>query len=116
MFGMFEVAENRKAAQIALAKATLSKSFQSLFNVVKAPFPPAPTCRTPISTLAARRASPISRPPTKAARSSARWPRLWRSSGHRHAYKDVVNKFVHGQITSSEEAVTTLVKAIDEAR
>ncbi len=35
MFGMFNVPDDRKAAQVALATATLSKSFQSAFNVVK---------------------------------------------------------------------------------
>ena len=39
MFGMFDVPADRKDAQIALAKATLSKSFQSAFNVVKGSVP-----------------------------------------------------------------------------
>ena len=39
MFGMFDVPADRKAAQIALATATLSKSFQSAFNVVKGSVP-----------------------------------------------------------------------------
>ncbi|MBY4618541.1 sugar ABC transporter substrate-binding protein, partial [Rhizobium sp. 18T] len=33
-----------------------------------------------------------------------------------NAYKDVVSKFVHGQIKSSDEAVKQLVQAIDDAR
>ena len=33
-----------------------------------------------------------------------------------NAYKDVVSKFVHGQIKTSDEAVTELVKAIDDAK
>ncbi|MEI1253049.1 ABC transporter substrate-binding protein, partial [Rhizobium aouanii] len=39
MFGMFNVPDDRKAAQAALATATLSKSFQSAFNVVKGSVP-----------------------------------------------------------------------------
>ncbi|TAU91657.1 ABC transporter substrate-binding protein, partial [Rhizobium leguminosarum] len=39
MFGMFNVPDDRKAAQVALATATLSKSFQSAFNVVKGSVP-----------------------------------------------------------------------------
>ena len=39
MFGMFDVPADRKAAQVALATATLSKSFQSAFNVVKGSVP-----------------------------------------------------------------------------
>ncbi|MGO8077355.1 sugar ABC transporter substrate-binding protein, partial [Rhizobium leguminosarum] len=33
-----------------------------------------------------------------------------------NAYKDVVSKFVHGQIKTSDEAVKQLVQAIDDAR
>ena len=39
MFGMFNVPDDRKAAQVALATATMSKSFQSAFNVVKGSVP-----------------------------------------------------------------------------
>jgi glucose/mannose transport system substrate-binding protein len=117
MFGMMAVSDDRKAAQIALAKATLSKSFQSAFNVVKGSVP----ARTDVpdtdfdacgkkgiadlkkanegGTLFGSLAQGYGAPPAIAT-----------------AYKDVVNKFVHGQITSSDEAVATLVKAIDEAK
>ncbi|TJW41135.1 MAG: sugar ABC transporter substrate-binding protein, partial [Mesorhizobium sp.] len=33
-----------------------------------------------------------------------------------NAYKDVVSKFVHGQIKTSDEAVTQLVNAIEDAK
>ncbi len=33
-----------------------------------------------------------------------------------NAVKDVVTKFVHGQIKTSDEAVTQLVQAIDDAK
>ena len=39
MFGMFDVPADRKVAQEALARATLSKSFQVAFNVVKGSVP-----------------------------------------------------------------------------
>ena len=36
---MFNVSADRKAAQVALAKATMTQSFQSAFNVVKGSVP-----------------------------------------------------------------------------
>ena len=59
MFAMFDVPADRKAAQLALADATMSPSFQSAFKRRQGlRFRPAWTCRTPRSTCAARRASP----------------------------------------------------------
>ncbi|MEW6634807.1 MAG: ABC transporter substrate-binding protein [Pseudomonadota bacterium] len=117
MFGMFNVPDDRKAAQVALATATLSKSFQSAFNVVKGSVP----ARTDVpdtdfdacgkkgiadlkkandgGTLFGSLAQGYGAPPAVA-----------------NAYKDVVSKFVHGQIKTSDEAVTELVKAIDDAK
>ncbi|MDQ0474804.1 glucose/mannose transport system substrate-binding protein [Labrys wisconsinensis] len=117
MFGMFDVPADRKDAQVALAKATLSKSFQSAFNVVKGSVP----ARTDVpdtdfdacgkkgiadlkkanegGTLFGSLAQGYGAPPAVA-----------------NAYKDVVTKFVHDQIKTSDEAVTELVKAIDDAK
>ncbi|MEI9430926.1 ABC transporter substrate-binding protein [Mesorhizobium sp. Cs1299R1N3] len=117
MFGMFNVPDDRKAAQVALATATLSKSFQSAFNVVKGSVP----ARTDVpdtdfdacgkkgiadlkkandgGTLFGSLAQGYGAPPAVA-----------------NAYKDVISKFVHGQIKTSDEAVTELVKAIDDAK
>jgi glucose/mannose transport system substrate-binding protein len=117
MFGMFNVAADRRAAQAALATATLSKSFQSAFNIVKGSVP----ARTDVSdegfdacgkkgiadlrsanekgTLFGSLAQGYGAPPAVA-----------------NAYKDVVTKFVHGQIKTSDEAVVQLVKAIEDAK
>jgi glucose/mannose transport system substrate-binding protein len=117
MFGMFNVSDDRKAAQAALATATLSKSFQSAFNVVKGSVP----ARTDVpdtdfdacgkkgiadlaaanekGTLFGSLAQGYGAPPAIA-----------------NAYKDVVTKFVHGQIKTSDQAVEEHVKAIDDAR
>jgi glucose/mannose transport system substrate-binding protein len=117
MFGMFAVSDDRKAAQIALAKATLSKSFQSAFNVVKGSVP----ARTDVPDTDFDACGKKGIADLKAANAGGT---LFGSLAQGYgappaiatAYKDVVNKFVHGQITSSDEAVTTLVKAIDEAK
>ncbi len=117
MFGMFDVPADRKAAQEALAKATMSKSFQSAFNVVKGSVP----ARTDVpdtdfdacgkkgiadlkkandgGTLFGSLAQGYGAPPAVA-----------------NAYKDVVDKFFNGQIKTSDDAVAQLVKAIDEAK
>jgi glucose/mannose transport system substrate-binding protein len=117
MFGMFAVSDDRKAAQVALAKATLSKSFQSAFNVVKGSVP----ARTDVPDTDFDACGKKGIADLKAANAGGT---LFGSLAQGYgappaiatAYKDVVNKFVHGQITSSDEAVATLVKAIDEAK
>jgi glucose/mannose transport system substrate-binding protein len=117
MFGMMAVADDRKAAQIALAKATLSKSFQSAFNVVKGSVP----ARTDVPDTDFDACGKKGIADLKAANEGGT---LFGSLAQGYgappaiatAYKDVVNKFVHGQITSSDEAVATLIKAIDEAK
>jgi glucose/mannose transport system substrate-binding protein len=117
MFGMFAVSDDRKAAQVALAKATLSKSFQSAFNVVKGSVP----ARTDVPDTDFDACGKKGIADLKAANEGGT---LFGSLAQGYgappaiatAYKDVVNKFVHGQITSSDEAVATLVKAIDEAK
>ena len=117
MFGMFDVPADRKAAQEQLATDTLSKSFQVAFNVVKGSVP----ARTDVSdadfdvcgkkgiadlkastgkgTLFGSLAQGYGAPPAVA-----------------NAYKDVVTKFVHGEIKTSDEAVKQLVQAIDDAK
>ncbi len=117
MFGMFNVPADRKAAQAALAKATMSKSFQVAFNIVKGSAP----ARVDVSdaefdacgkkaigdlkasnekgTLFGSLAQGYGAPPAVA-----------------NAYKDVVTKFVHDQIKTSDQAVTELVKAINDAK
>jgi glucose/mannose transport system substrate-binding protein len=117
MFGMFAVSADRQAAQVALAKATLSKSFQSAFNVVKGSVP----ARTDVPDTDFYACGKKGIADLKAANAGGT---LFGSLAQGYgappaiatAYKDVVNKFVHGQITSSDEAVATLVKAIDEAK
>ncbi|SHG65700.1 glucose/mannose transport system substrate-binding protein [Kaistia soli DSM 19436] len=117
MFGMFDVPDDRKAAQIALAKATLSKSFQSAFNVVKGSVP----ARTDVPDTDFDACGKKGIADLKAANEGGT---LFGSFAQGYgappavanAYKDVVSKFVHGQITSSDQAVDELVKAIDDAK
>jgi glucose/mannose transport system substrate-binding protein len=117
MFGMFNVPEDRKAAQVALAKATLSKSFQSAFNVVKGSVP----ARTDVPDTDFDACGKKGIADLKAANEAGKLlGSLAQGYGAppaiANAYKDVVSKFVHGQIKTSDEAVKQLVQAIDDAR
>lgn len=117
MFAMFDVPADRKAAQVALATATLSKDVQSAFNIIKGSVP----VRTDVTgegfdacgqkgiadlksadaggTLFGSLAQGYGAPPAVA-----------------NAYKDVVTKFFHGEIKTSDEAVAQLVQAIDDTK
>ncbi|WP_426226776.1 ABC transporter substrate-binding protein [Pararhizobium sp. DWP3-4] len=117
MFGMFNVPDDQKAAQVALATATLSKSFQSAFNVVKGSVP----ARTDVPDTDFDACGKKGIADLKAANDGGTlFGSLAQGYGAppaiANAYKDVVSKFVHGQIKTSDEAVTELVKAIDDAR
>ncbi|MGV8939428.1 MAG: ABC transporter substrate-binding protein [Allorhizobium sp.] len=117
MFGMFNVPDDQKAAQVALATATLSKSFQSAFNVVKGSVP----ARTDVPDTDFDACGKKGIADLKAANDGGTlFGSLAQGYGAppavANAYKDVVSKFVHGQITSSEQAVDELVKAIDDAK
>jgi glucose/mannose transport system substrate-binding protein len=117
MFGMFNVPEDRKAAQVALAKATLSKSFQSAFNVGKGSVP----ARTDVPDTDFDACGKKGIADLKAANEAGKLlGSLAQGYGAppaiANAYKDVVSKFVHGQIKTSDEAVKQLVQAIDDAR
>jgi glucose/mannose transport system substrate-binding protein len=117
MFGMFAVSDDRKEAQLALAKATLSKSFQSSFNVVKGSVP----ARTDVPDTDFDSCGKKGIADLKAANEGGT---LFGSLAQGYgatpavatAYKDVVDKFFNGQIKTSDDAVTQLVKAIDEAK
>ncbi|TIM28749.1 MAG: carbohydrate ABC transporter substrate-binding protein [Mesorhizobium sp.] len=117
MFGMFDVPDDRKAAQAALATATLSTSFQSAFNVVKGSVP----ARTDVPDTDFDACGKKGMADLKAANEGGTlFGSLAQGYGAppavANAYKDVVSKFVHGQIKTSDEAVTQLVNAIEDAK
>ncbi len=117
MFGMFNVPADRQAAQAALATATLSKSFQSAFNVVKGSVP----ARTDVPDTAFDACGKKGIADLKAANEKGTlFGSLAQGYGAppavANAYKDVVTKFVHDQIKTSDQAVTELVKAINDAK
>jgi glucose/mannose transport system substrate-binding protein len=117
MFAMFDVAADRKAAQLALADATMSKSFQSAFNVVKGSVP----ARMDVSDAAFDMCGKKGIADVKAANDKGTFvgsmaQNYAQPPAVAGAYHDVVTKFFHGEIKSSDAAVVELVKAINAAK
>ena len=117
MFAMFDVSADRKAAQLALADATMSVSFQSAFNVVKGSVPARMDVPdTDFDIYGKKGIADV-----KAADASGQ---LFGSMAESYAqppavagaYTDIVTRFFHGQIESSDAAVTELVKALNAAK
>jgi len=117
MFAMFNVSADRKAAQLALADATMSPSFQSAFNVVKGSVP----ARMDVPDTAFDMCGKKGIADVKAADASGKFvgsmaQNYAQPPAVAGAYHDVVTKFLHGEIKSSDAAVTELVKALNAAK
>ena len=116
MFGMFNVPDDRKAAQVALATATLSKSFQSAFNVVKGSVP----ARTDVPDTAFDACGKKGMADLKEASEKGT---LLGSLAHGHAapaavknaFYDVITATFNGQYTA-DQAVAQLVPAVQGAQ
>ena len=117
MFAMFDVAADRKAAQLALADATMSISFQSAFNVVKGSVP----ARMDVPDTAFDACGKKGIADVKSANAAGTFvgsmaQNYAQPPAIAGAYHDVVTKFFHGEIKTSDSAVTELVKAINAAK
>jgi glucose/mannose transport system substrate-binding protein len=117
MFAMFKVPADRQAAQLALADATMSPSFQSAFNVVKGSVP----ARMDVPDTAFDMCGKKGIADVKAANDKGTFvgsmaQNYAQPPSVAGAYHDVVTKFFHGEIKSSDAAVTELVKALNNAK
>src|SRR6516162_11570379 len=117
MFAFFKVPADRKAAQLALADATMSPSFQSAFNVVKGSVP----ARMDVPDTAFDICGKKGIADVKAANASGKFvgsmaQNYAQPPAVAGAYHDVVTKFFHGEIKSSDAAVAELVKALNNAK
>jgi glucose/mannose transport system substrate-binding protein len=118
MFAMFDVPADRKAAQLALADATMSIPFQSAFNVVKGSVP----ARMDVPDTDFDMCGKKGIADVKAANASGKFVGSMAQNYAQPpaigtgAYHDVVTKFFHGEIKSSDSAVAELVKAINAAK
>ena len=118
MFALFNVSADRKAAQLALADATMSPSFQSAFNVVKGSVP----ARMDVPDTAFDMCGKKGIADVKAANAKGTFVGSMAQNYAQPpaigtgAYHDVVTKFFHGEIKTSDEAVKELVSAINSAK
>ncbi|MDR3493126.1 MAG: sugar ABC transporter substrate-binding protein, partial [Ancalomicrobiaceae bacterium] len=117
MFAMFNVAADRKAAQLALADATMSVAFQSAFNVVKGSVP----ARMDVPDTAFDMCGKKGIADVKAADAKGTFvgsmaQNYAQPPAVAGAYHDVITKFFHGEIKTSDAAVTELVKALNNAK
>jgi len=117
MFAMFDVGGERKKAQVALAKTTLSKDVQSAFNIIKGSVPSrTDVADTGFDSCGKKGIADLK----KANEGGTLFGSLAQGYGAppavTNAYLEVVDKFFNGQIKTSGEAVTQLVKAVNEAK
>jgi glucose/mannose transport system substrate-binding protein len=117
MFAMFKVSADRQEAQLALADATMSPSFQSAFNVVKGSVP----ARMDVSDAAFDMCGKKGIADVKAANANGSFvgsmaQNYAQPPAIAGAYHDVVTKFFHGEIKTSDAAVAELDKAINDAK
>jgi glucose/mannose transport system substrate-binding protein len=116
-FVMFQVGEDRRPAQIELAKAIMSPSFQSSFNVVKGSVP----ARTDVPDTAF---DDCGKKAMKDLKEAAASDHLMGSLAHGHAAPagvknaiyDVVTGHFNGEIKSSDDAVKQLVAAVQASQ
>ena len=118
MFAFFKVPADRQAAQLALADATMSPAVQSAFNIVKGSVPARMDVPdTGFDMCGKKGIADVKAANEKGtfvgsmAQNYAQPPAI--GTG---AYHDVVTKFFHGEIKSSDSAVAELVKAINNAK
>jgi len=117
MFAMFDVSADRKNAQLALADATMSPSFQSAFNVVKGSVP----ARMDVPDTAFDMCGKKGIADVKSANASGKFvgsmaQNYAQPPAVAGAYHDVVTKFFHGEIKTSDAAVAELDKALNNAK
>jgi glucose/mannose transport system substrate-binding protein len=118
MFALFKVSADRRAGQLALAKAAMDPKVQADFNVIKGSVP----ARTDVPDTEFDMCGKKGIADVKAANAKGTF---LGSMGQNYAqppaigtgvYHDVVTKFFHGEIKTSDEAVKQLVQGIENAK
>ncbi len=117
MFAMFDVPADRRAAQLALADATMSIPVQSAFNIVKGSVP----ARIDVPDTGFDECGKKGIADVRAANSKGTFvgslaQNYAQPPAVAGAYDDVVTKFFHGEIKSSDDAVKALYAALNSAR
>jgi len=118
MFALFKVSADRRAAQLALAKEAMDPAVQAAFNIIKGSVP----ARTDVSDAGFDACGKKGIADVKAANDKGTFVGSMAQNYAQPpaigtgAYHDVVTKFFHGEIKTSDSAVAELVKAIDAAK
>ena len=117
MFALFKVSADRRAGQLALAKAAMDPKVQADFNVIKGSVP----ARTDVPDTEFDMCGKKGIADVKAANEKGTFvgsmaQNYAQPPAIATAYYDVVTKFLHGEIKTSEEAVKQLVAGIDAAK
>src|SRR5271166_6272073 len=117
MFAFFQVPADRQAAQVALAEATMNPEVQVEFNVLKGSVP----ARMDVPDTAFDMCGKKGIADVKAANADGKFvgsmaQNYAQPPAIAGAYHDVVTKFFHGEIKSSDVAVVELDKAINAAK
>jgi glucose/mannose transport system substrate-binding protein len=117
MFAFFQVPTDRQAAQKALAETTMNPEVQIAFNVIKGSAP----ARMDVSDAAFDACGKKAIADIKAANAKGTFlgsmaQNYAQPPAIATAYYDVVTKFLHGEIKTSDEAVKQLIAAIDSAK
>src|SRR5580658_2575691 len=117
MFAFFQVSADRQAAQTALADTTMSPDVQIDFNLIKGSAP----ARMDVSDAKFDACGKKAIADIKAANAKGTFlgsmaQNYAQPPAIATAYYDVVTKFLHGEIKTSDEAVKQLIMAIDSAK
>jgi glucose/mannose transport system substrate-binding protein len=117
MFAFFQVSSDRQAAQKALAETTMNPEVQIDFNVIKGSAP----ARMDVSDAKFDACGKKAIADIKAANAKGTFlgsmaQNYAQPPAIATAYYDVVTKFLHGEIKTSDEAVKQLIAAIDSAK
>jgi glucose/mannose transport system substrate-binding protein len=117
MFAFFQVPADRKAAQLALAEATMNPEVQAQFSVLKGSVP----ARIDVPDTAFDVCGKKGIADVKAANQKGTFlgsmaQNYAQPPAIATAYYDVVTKFLHGEIKTSDVAVAELIKTIEAAK
>jgi glucose/mannose transport system substrate-binding protein len=117
MFAFFKVSADRQAAQVTLAEATMNPAVQSAFNILKGSVP----ARMDVPDTGFDMCGKKGIADVKAANEKGTFlgsmaQNYAQPPAIATAYYDVVTKFLHGEIKTSDVAVSELVKAINAAK
>ncbi len=117
MFAFFQVSADRKAAQLALAEATMDPEVQVEFNVLKGSVPARMDVPDTTFDMCGKKGiADVKAANAKGTFLGSMAQNYAQPPAIATAYYDVVTKFLHGEIKTSDVAVTELVKAINAAK